>query len=938
MTWESADGSDIVDGGEGHDELVFIGDEIDERITVAPDGPRVRLTRAVNDINLENLQVSNLELMDIRGSGGNDTLSGSPGLAPLSLILGGDSGNDVLTGGDGNDLLSGNDGNDTLNGGAGHDDLRGQEGVDAQNGGPGNDIFRWVAADGSETVDGGEGDDALQFSASLFDETNTVDTVTVERAGDRVVLRRTEDGIQIDILNTEFVTVDGDGGNDTLSGAVGLAPVSLLLRGGPGDDILTGGDGDDMLEGGPGVDAHRGGAGNDTAIWRPGDGNDSVDGGPGQDAMEFIGGDANETMEITPNGERVRLFRQQGPITMDIGTTEIVSVDGRGGNDTVTVSPDLGALAIVRVNGGAGDDILNTNARVTANFEGGDGVDTVNFDGQMLAVEALPSEIRSAGIVRLEHRTVEQVNVVNAAGVAPTLTITSPTTDIVTTATATEIALGGTATDDALESVTITWTNNRGGSGAATGTTNWTVDSIALLPGENVITVRLQDRDGNVVTDVITVHLDTISYTLAEGSTGTFFDTDILIANPHAQAAPVEITYLKNDGTVINQSLELRATSRTTIRVDTLAGLEGTEFSATITSVTGLPLVVERTMRWDPTGYGAHTEKATDGPARTWFFAEGSQGFFHTFLLLANPGNTPNTATVEFLREGAGPLVRTFELGPTSRRTIPVGDIVEMRNTSFGMAVAFEHPGVAERAMYFGPDLAAGHESAGVNAASTSWFLAEGATNTFFTTFILLANPGDVAATATVTYLPQTGQPVTRTKTLAPKQRLSVNVQLEDTTLNNAAVATRVESTQPLLVERAQYWPGEPKNWFEAHNSFGATAVGTKWGLAEGRVGGDDAFQTFILLANASTTEAADVRITFLRENGTTIVKTFRVNRTTRLTVPVQDDVPELKNESFSAIVEVTSGPGIFVERAMYSDANGQTFAAGTNALATRLP
>jgi hypothetical protein len=34
----------------------------------------------------------------------------------------------------------------------------------------------------------------------------------------------------------------------------------------------------------------------------------------------------------------------------------------------------------------------------------------------------------------------------------------------------------------------------------------------------------------------------------------------------------------------------------------------------------------------------------------------------------------------------------------------------------------------------------------------------------------------------------------------------------------------------------------------------------------------------------------------------------------------------------------VTSGPGIFVERAMYSNANGQTFAAGTNALATRLP
>jgi hypothetical protein len=48
--------------------------------------------------------------------------------------------------------------------------------------------------------------------------------------------------------------------------------------------------------------------------------------------------------------------------------------------------------------------------------------------------------------------------------------------------------------------------------------------------------------------------------------------------------------------------------------------------------------------------------------------------------------------------------------------------------------------------------------------------------------------------------------------------------------------------------------------------------------------------------------------------------------------------VPELANESFGALVEVLSGPGIFVERALYSDRNGIAFAAGTNALATRLP
>ena len=150
-------------------------------------------------------------------------------------------------------------------------------------------------------------------------------------------------------------------------------------------------------------------------------------------------------------------------------------------------------------------------------------------------------------------------------------------------------------------------------------------------------------------------------------------------------------------------------------------------------------------------------------------------------------------------------------------------------------------------------------------------------------------------------------------------------------------MATQVTSTQPILVERAQYWPGAPSDWYEAHNSFGATSLSTKWGLAEGRVGGPDAYQTYILLANASTT-ASQVRITYLKVDGSTIVKTYTVEPTSRLNVHVNSLVPELANESFGAVIEVTSGPGIFVERALYSDRNGVPFAAGTNALATRLP
>jgi hypothetical protein len=156
--------------------------------------------------------------------------------------------------------------------------------------------------------------------------------------------------------------------------------------------------------------------------------------------------------------------------------------------------------------------------------------------------------------------------------------------------------------------------------------------------------------------------------------------------------------------------------------------------------------------------------------------------------------------------------------------------------------------------------------------------------------------------------------------------------------LANAAVATRVDATRPVVVERAQYW-GQPA-WVDAHNSLGVTSAAPRWGLAEGRVGGAAAAQTYILLANAGT-DAADVTITFLRADGTTVVKTFTVQPTSRFNVAIVPDtgssmVPELANESFGARIESTLP--IVVERSVYSNANGITWSAGTNATATRLP
>ena len=85
----------------------------------------------------------------------------------------------------------------------------------------------------------------------------------------------------------------------------------------------------------------------------------------------------------------------------------------------------------------------------------------------------------------------------------PGVTITSPTTSSAYTTSSSMLSLGGGATDNV--GVTgVTWVSDRGGSGTASGTANWSA-SIALVSGANSITVTARDAAGNVATDLLLV-------------------------------------------------------------------------------------------------------------------------------------------------------------------------------------------------------------------------------------------------------------------------------------------------------------------------------------------------------------------------------------------------------------------------------------------------
>jgi hypothetical protein len=164
-------------------------------------------------------------------------------------------------------------------------------------------------------------------------------------------------------------------------------------------------------------------------------------------------------------------------------------------------------------------------------------------------------------------------------------------------------------------------------------------------------------------------------------------------------------------------------------------------------------------------------------------------------------------------------------------------------------------------------------------------------------------------------------------------------VAFEDPLLADAAVsvAVRVQNDVPIIVERSMWWP-HGQAWYEAHNVVGATRTGTRWAVADGQIGAAPAnTQTYMLVANTSPFTAT-VRATILSSERAPISKDFVVAAHSRFNINTEVEFPGWTG-NFSAIIEsLGDQPAqIVVERAMYSDANGIVWAAGSDLLATRL-
>lgn len=298
---------------------------------------------------------SDVELMAIVPTDGNDTILGYDG-------------DDILSGGLGNDTLAGNAGNDTLDGGSGDDSLSGNDGSDVLTGGSGND--RMDGGIGSDTYVFGRGhgsDTIKNFDTSAskdiirYADDIRPDEISAKRSGDDLILSLNGNVDRIvvseyfssnayyhldeihfadgtiwarkDVEPMVIVPTDGNdtligyGGDDVLAGGLGNDSLSGyagndVLDGGDGDDGLSGGDGDDVLIGGSGNDRMDGGLGADTYVLGRGHGIDRIsnfDTSAGKDVVQYLEGIDPSDIEAIQNG---------GSLVLAIrGTNDRVTID-----------------------------------------------------------------------------------------------------------------------------------------------------------------------------------------------------------------------------------------------------------------------------------------------------------------------------------------------------------------------------------------------------------------------------------------------------------------------------------------------------------------------------------------------------------------------------------------------------------------------------------
>jgi hypothetical protein len=311
--------------------------------------------------------------------------------------------------------------------------------------------------------------------------------------------------------------------------------------------------------------------------------------------------------------------------------------------------------------------------------------------------------------------------------------------------------------------------------------------------------------------------------TVTAGPAGSPFETYILVANPNANAVPIDVTFYPEGEQPISYIFNVDANRRLTISPQTLdTRLVNKSFSTKVHSTNGAGILVERAMWWRASNWTAPNYMGgTDSPglpslSSNWYLAEGDTGDgFDDFILIVNPNTTDANIVINYYLEGnSTPVVRNLTVAGNARKTINVRWDAEGigYDTKHGTSITSTQPIAVERSMYWssgGFGWKGGHNSIASPVTSTCWIMPEGATVPIaygkLRTEILLTNPNSKDTFITARFLLTTGQVVVKNYTIPSYQRKTI-VCNDITELFDKAFSTVVVSAAPIVVERSMYW------------------------------------------------------------------------------------------------------------------------------------
>ena len=214
FAWNPGSGNDTIEGQSGTaDTLLFNGSNINENITISPNGGRVLFSRDVAAVTMD---LNDVEAIDFHALGGTDNITV----------------NDMT----GTDLTS-------------------------------------VVINLANAVGGGDG----QADIVTINGTNGDDSVFITQSGGTIVVTGLPAVVQIIGFEpgVDTLVINALGGNDLVNGSALDASVGFTAHGGIGNDTLTGGgavdslfgeDGNDFLSGNGSIDILDGGTGSDIII------------------------------------------------------------------------------------------------------------------------------------------------------------------------------------------------------------------------------------------------------------------------------------------------------------------------------------------------------------------------------------------------------------------------------------------------------------------------------------------------------------------------------------------------------------------------------------------------------------------------------------------------------------------------------------------------